>query len=55
LDVTVLLSELSEVEKVRNYYSRSTDLIPDFRNRWEETQEKLRTLEDASKGIPSLI
>jgi cell division GTPase FtsZ len=55
MDVTVLLSELSEVEKVRNYYSRSTDLIPEFRNRWEETQEKLRTLEDASRGIPSLL
>jgi cell division GTPase FtsZ len=55
MDVTVLLSELSEVEKVRDYYSKSTDLIPEFKNRWEETQEKLRTLEDASKGIPSLL
>lgn len=55
MDVTVLLSELSKVEKVRDYYSRSTDLIPEFKNRREETKEKLRALEDASKAIPSLL
>jgi cell division GTPase FtsZ len=55
MDVTVLLSELTEVEKVRNYYSMSTDLIPEFKNRREETEEKLKALEDASKGIPSLL
>lgn len=55
MDVTVLLSELSEVEKVRDYYSRSTDLIPEFKNRREETEEKLRAMEDASKAIPSLL
>ncbi len=55
MDVTVLLSELNEVEKVRGYYSRSTDLIPEFKNRRKETEEKLRALDDASKAIPSLL
>jgi cell division GTPase FtsZ len=55
MDVTVLLSELTEVEKVKTYYSRSTDLIPEFKNRRAETEEKLRALEDASKGVPSLL
>ncbi len=32
VDVTVLLSELSDVEKVREYYVRSTDLIRNSRN-----------------------
>jgi hypothetical protein len=55
LDVTVLLSELSEVEKIRDYYLRSTDLIPEFKKRQEETEDKLKALEDVSKDIPSLL
>ena len=55
VDVTVLLSELSDVEKVRDYYLKSTDLIPEFKKRQEETEDKLRALEDVSKDIPSLL
>ncbi len=55
IDVTVLLSELSDVDKVRDYYLRSTDLIPEFKKRQEETEDKLRELEDVSKDIPSLL
>jgi len=55
LDVTVILSELSDVEKIRNYYSKSTGLIPEFKKRQEETEVKLRAIEDASKDIPSLL
>jgi tubulin-like protein CetZ len=55
VDVTVLLSELSDVEKVRDYYIRSTDLIPEFKKRQEETEDKLRALDDVSKDIPSLL
>jgi cell division GTPase FtsZ len=55
VDVTILLSELSDVEKVRDYYLKSTDLIPEFKKRQEETEDKLRALEDVSKDIPSLL
>ncbi|MBN1160435.1 MAG: cell division protein FtsZ [Dehalococcoidales bacterium] len=55
VDVTILLSELSDVEKVRDYYLRSTDLIPEMQKRQEETEDKLRALEDVSKDIPSLL
>ncbi len=55
LDVTVILSELSDVEKVRDYYIQSTGLIPQFRKRQEETEVKLRAIEDAAKDIPSLL
>ncbi len=55
VDVTVLLSELSDVEKIREYYLRSTDLIPEFKKRQEETEDKLRALDDVSKDIPSLL
>ncbi len=55
VDVTVLLSELSDVERVRDYYVRSTDLIPEFKKRQEETEDKLKALDDVSKDIPSLL
>ena len=55
VDVTILLSELSDVEKVRDYYLRSTDLIPEFKKRQEETEDKLKALDDVSKDIPSLL
>ncbi|MBA7686401.1 Tubulin-like protein CetZ [subsurface metagenome] len=55
LDVTVILSELSDVEKVRNYYTKSTSLIPEFQKRQEETVVKLKAIEDTSKDIPSLL
>jgi tubulin-like protein CetZ len=55
VDVTILLSELSDVDKVRNYYLRSTDLIPEFKKRQSETEDKLKNLDDASKDIPSLL
>jgi len=55
LDVTVLLSELSDVEKIREYYTRSTTLIPEFKKRREETDKRLKAIEDTSKDIPSLI
>jgi len=55
MDVTVILSELSDVEKVRNYYTKSTGLIPEFKKRQEETESKLKVIEDTSKDIPSLL
>ena len=55
LDVTVILSELSDVEKVRNYYSRSTSLISELQKRQDETEAKLKELIDASETLPSLF
>ncbi len=55
LDVTVLLSELSDVEKVRYYFTRSTSLIPEIKKRQEETDKRLKAIEDTSKDIPSLL
>jgi len=55
LDVTVILSELSDVEKIRQYYTRSTDLIPEIKKRQQETVKKLKEIEATSKDIPSLL
>ncbi|KPK24087.1 MAG: cell division protein FtsZ [Dehalococcoidia bacterium SG8_51_3] len=55
LDVTVILSELSDVEKVRKYYSRSTSLMSEFQKRQDESEAKLKELIDASETLPSLF
>jgi len=55
LDVTVILSELDKVEKVRDYYNTSTSLIPEIKQRQEEIKGKLKEIDDASKDIPSLL
>jgi len=55
LDVTIMLSELSDVEKIRYYYIKSTSLIPEVKKRREETAKKLRAIEATAKDIPSLL
>jgi len=55
LDVTILFSELSNIEKVKSYYTRSSSLIPEFKRRQEETESRLKDLDDISKDIPSLL
>ena len=55
LEVSVILSELSDVERVRYYYNKSTRLIPEVKKRQEETATKLKAIEDTAKDIPSLL
>jgi len=55
ISVTIVLSELSEVSKVREYYARSTELIPIIRRRQEEIKIKLEKMEQAGETIPSLF
>lgn len=55
LDVTVILSELSDVDKVRQYYTRSTLLIPEFQRREAETASKMKDIAEMAKTIPSLL
>jgi len=55
LDVTVIMSELDTVEKVRNYYNKSTELIPATKERQEEIKGKLKDIDEAAKDIPSLL
>jgi len=55
VEITLILSGLSNVEKVREYYTKSTSLIPEFKKREEETESKLRSMEEVGKDIPSLL
>jgi len=55
VDVTVLLSELGDVEKIRRYYTESTSLISITQKRQEEIESKLQEIDESSKDIPSLL
>ncbi|MFH1003782.1 MAG: tubulin/FtsZ family protein [Chloroflexota bacterium] len=55
LDVTVILSELSEVEKVRGYYSESTAFLQQVEKKQAALENKLRSIDEAAKDIPSLF
>ncbi|MFC2044556.1 tubulin/FtsZ family protein [Chloroflexota bacterium] len=55
LDVTVLFSELRDVEKIRKYYSDSAIIITRTQKRQKEISGKLKDIDLAAKDIPSLI
>jgi cell division GTPase FtsZ len=55
MNITLILSELSDVEKVRQYYNKSTNLVPIIKQRQKEVEAKLKTIEETGKDIPSLL
>ena len=55
LNVTVILSELKDVVKIRDYYSKSGEFISEMKRRQEETESKLKVIDEAAKDIPSLL
>jgi cell division GTPase FtsZ len=55
LDITVVLSELSDVEKVRSYYTGSASFIREVEQRQEVVEQKLKGIDEAGKDIPSLL
>ena len=55
MDVTVMLSELNDVAKVRHYYSESARFIHEVKQKQAQAESKLKTVEDAGKDIPSLL
>jgi cell division GTPase FtsZ len=55
MDVTLILSELSDVEKVRNYFSKAISLIADLKKRQEGIVNTQRGIDVSIKDIPSLL
>jgi len=55
LTVTVILSQLNYVEKVKEYYDETPNLIKKEERAQEEGGAKLKELADASMGVPSLL
>jgi tubulin-like protein CetZ len=55
ISVNVILSGLGHLDKIRQYYAKSVNLIPEFQKRREDRENRLRDLEDVGKNIPSLL
>ncbi|MDD4923380.1 MAG: hypothetical protein PHF74_00910 [Dehalococcoidales bacterium] len=55
LDVTVILSELSDVAKVRNYYVKASELARFVKQRQGEREVKANLVHDAGKDVPTLL
>jgi len=55
VDVSIIFSQLAFVQKVRDYYDRASAFATTQRDRIKETTGRLRDMEDAAKGLPSLI
>jgi hypothetical protein len=54
LGISVILSELSSIAKVRDYFTQTVSLISTIEKRQEET-ERGSTVDNTSKDIPSLL
>ena len=55
IDITLLLSDLGDVEKVRKYYERSLRFITNSAKLREQCLEKLSVIDEISRGVPTLI
>jgi tubulin-like protein CetZ len=55
LDVTLILSEMADVEIVRTYYTKGSNLVPIIKLRQEEVRVKMKGIDDAGKDIPTNI
>jgi cell division GTPase FtsZ len=55
IDVTLVLSELGAVDKIRGYYETATQFIHASKGREKQAEGKLKEIEEASKDIPSLL
>ncbi len=55
IDITVILSELNDVEKVRKYYDASTVFLKDAEKKQAAADTKLRAIDEAAKDIPTLL
>ncbi|MGD9116136.1 MAG: tubulin/FtsZ family protein [Dehalococcoidia bacterium] len=55
IDVTLVLSELGAVDKIKAYYETATQFIHASKGREKQAEGKLKEIEEASKDIPSLL
>jgi cell division GTPase FtsZ len=55
MDVTVVLSELNDVAKVRNLYTESAGFLQDVKRKQQEAEKKLKNVAEAAKDIPTLL
>lgn len=55
VDVTLILSELNDMEKVRGYFSKTISLMSEIKRRQEGSLNVQRNIDISIKDIPSLL
>ena len=55
VDVTLILSELTNVGKVMEYFTKAIRYISSYKKRWEGIEYEHKEFEEAFKDIPSLL
>ena len=55
LEVSVILSELRNVEKVRQYYVEAAGVVSTIKRRQKQIEGKLKEIDEFSKDVPSLL
>ena len=55
LDVTLILSELSNVGRITEYFTKAIRYISSYKKRWEGLEYEQRGIEEAFRDIPSLL
>jgi cell division GTPase FtsZ len=55
VDITLILSELSDMEKVRSYFSRTINLMSEIKRRQEGSVHVQRGIDISINDIPSLL
>jgi hypothetical protein len=55
VDVSIILSELRTVDKVRQYYEQTNKIVSARKKRQRLVDSRLREIEEASRKVPSLV
>jgi len=55
IDVTLILSEFTFLEKLKDYYRKASAIVRGLKGKREEFEGKLREMGDLSKDIPTLL
>ncbi len=55
MDVVVVLSQLMDVERVREYYAKSASVVDEIGKMREAKARRLSLADDASRDVPSLL
>ena len=55
LDITVILSELCDVAKIRDYYTKSAKLVDEMKTRKKVQKSKAALTEEVGKDVPTLL
>ncbi len=55
VDVSIILSELRTVDKVRQYYEQTNKIVSARKKRQKLVDSRLREIEEVSRDVPSLV